>query len=269
MRRLPRTFLVVALFLFLVFSIFGIRNPYKLKTTFSYITRPVWDKMEYPNAPIINLASPELLQSHSPEDICRLHNNSRPREQSPQLWDAMIFSHELDMLEVHMTELDSVVDRFVIMESDFTYSGQPKPLYFKENRNRFAKWDHKISYMPFLGTKTEDFSFKPGDFALETQQRNAMTQFLWSLRIPAGTLLLVADVDEIPYAETMELIKLCQFPAILHLELNPFVYSFEFASGDIGSWHIQVHSWLPDASYYKHSSKSTEDYITEAGVHCR
>jgi len=180
----------------------------------------------------------------------------------------MIFSHELDMLEVHMAELDSVVDRFVIMESDVTYSGQPKPLYFKENRLRFAKWEHKISYQSFLGSRTESFSFKPGDFALETQQRGAMTQFLQQLRIPTGTLLLVADVDEIPYSETMELIKLCEFPPVLHLELNPFVYSFEFASGDIGSWHNQVHSWVPGQTYYKHSSKSTDDYMTEAGVHC-
>jgi beta-1,4-mannosyl-glycoprotein beta-1,4-N-acetylglucosaminyltransferase len=181
----------------------------------------------------------------------------------------MIFSHELDMLEAHMAELDSVVDRFVIMESDVTYSGQPKPLYFKENRQRFAKWEGKLSYQTFTGSRTEEFSYKPGDFTLETQQRNAMTQFLNSLRVPAGTLVLVADVDEIPYTETMRMIKLCELPAILHLELIPFVYSFEFASGDMGSWHVQVHTWNPGVSFYKHSSKSTEDYVTEAGVHCR
>lgn len=268
MRLLPRSFLLVALFFFLVFSIFGIRNPYKVKTIFSYLTRPVWDKLEYPNAPITNLATPELFEAQDTEYICRMHNNSRPRTQVPQLWDAMVFSHELDMLEIHLTELDPVVDRFVIMESDVTYSGKPKPLYFKENRQRFSKWDHKISYKPFANTRTEDFSYQPGDFALETQQRHAMTQFINFLGIPPGTLVLVADVDEIPYAETMRMIKSCELPPVLHLELIPFVYSFEFNSGDLGSWHNQVHQWNP-GSYYKHSSKSTEDYVTEAGIHCR
>lgn len=267
--RTQRAFVLIALAFTLLFSIAVIRNPYKSKTIFSYITRPVWDRLEYPNSPIVNLATPELFEAQTPEFICQMHNNSKPRDKVPQLWDAMIFSHELDMLEVHMTELDPVVDRFVIMESDVTYSGKPKPLLFKENRQRFAKWESKISYETFTGTRTEGFSNKPGDFKLETQQRNHMTQFLNSLRVPSGTLVLIADVDEIPYVETMKLIKQCELPPILHLELTPFVYSFEFMSGDLGSWHVQVHSWKPGESYYKHSSKTTEDYITEAGVHCR
>jgi beta-1,4-mannosyl-glycoprotein beta-1,4-N-acetylglucosaminyltransferase len=79
---------------------------------------------------------------------------------------------------------------------------------------------------------------------------------------------LVADVDEIPYDHTLRLIKTCALPPILHLQLTPYVYSFEWVSGDLDSWHIQLHTWIPGQSWYRHFSKSTEDYITSAGTHC-
>ncbi|KAF8591910.1 glycosyltransferase family 17 protein [Ramaria rubella] len=267
MKLFHRAVLLTILLLGVLLSIFGIRHPYKIKTTLSYLTRPVWDTKEYPSSPIINLATHDLFDSQSPEYICRIHNNTRPRQKPlPELWDAIIFSHEIDMLVIHFTELEEVVDRFVILESNVTYSGETKALNFQENKNQFSKWSHKIDYIAFTGTSLDKFSFQRGDFALETQQRNAMTDFINSLHPPEGTLVLIADVDEIPYASTMELIKTCELPSILHLEFIPFVYSFEFYSGD-WVWHTQVHLWHP-GSYYKHSSKSTEDYITQAGVHC-
>lgn len=252
-------------------------HPYKVKTTFSYVTRPLWDHLVYPTAPIINLASDALFASHGsdPHYICSIHNGSLPRQAGDaRIWDAIIFSQELDMLEIHLAELYDVVDKFIILESTVTYSGQPKDLVFQDNAARFKRFSDKISHHVFADSDTAHFSYKPGDFAIELQQRSAMTGIIDSLyhTEPAGqgqdTLVLVADVDEIPYDHTLRLIKTCALPPILHLQLTPYVYSFEWVSGDLDSWHIQLHTWIPGQSWYRHFSKSTEDYITSAGTHC-
>ena len=61
-----------------------------------------------------------------------------------RIFDSIIFYNELDLLELRMNILDSVVDYFVITEATKTFSGNPKPLYFQENKDRFKKWKHKI-----------------------------------------------------------------------------------------------------------------------------
>jgi beta-1,4-mannosyl-glycoprotein beta-1,4-N-acetylglucosaminyltransferase len=58
--------------------------------------------------------------------------------------DTILFYNELDLLEVRLNILDSVVDKFVIVEATKTFVGNQKPLYFQENKERFAKWSHKI-----------------------------------------------------------------------------------------------------------------------------
>ena len=40
--------------------------------------------------------------------------------------------------------LNDVVDCFVLTESPFTVSGNEKPLYYQENKDRFSKWNDKI-----------------------------------------------------------------------------------------------------------------------------
>ncbi len=59
-------------------------------------------------------------------------------------YDIFSFFNELDMLEIRLNILDKFVDYFVIVEATETFTGQSKPLYYKENKERFSKWNHKI-----------------------------------------------------------------------------------------------------------------------------
>lgn len=43
--------------------------------------------------------------------------------------------------------MDPVVDRFVISEATETFSGNPKPLYYEENKEMFAEFAHKIIHV--------------------------------------------------------------------------------------------------------------------------
>jgi len=58
--------------------------------------------------------------------------------------DIFPFFNELDLLEIRLNILDPYVDKFVIVEATKTFIGNRKPLYFEENKERFAKWKDKI-----------------------------------------------------------------------------------------------------------------------------
>ena len=61
-----------------------------------------------------------------------------------KVFDSFIFFNELDLLEMRLNILNDVVDHFVITESPFTVSGNEKPLYYQENKDRFGKFNDKI-----------------------------------------------------------------------------------------------------------------------------
>ena len=61
-----------------------------------------------------------------------------------KVFDSFIFFNELDLLEMRLNILNDVVDYFVLTESPFTVSGNEKPLYYQENKDRFGKFNDKI-----------------------------------------------------------------------------------------------------------------------------
>ncbi len=63
------------------------------------------------------------------------------------VYDCTQLYNELDLLEIRLNILDPHVDYFVIGESTQTFSGLKKPLYYKDNKERFSKWAHKIIHV--------------------------------------------------------------------------------------------------------------------------
>tara|TARA_B100001094_G_scaffold214092_1_gene208155 strand:+ start:1297 stop:2154 length:858 start_codon:yes stop_codon:yes gene_type:complete len=61
-----------------------------------------------------------------------------------KVFDSFIFFNELELLEMRLNILNDVVDYFVLTESPFTVSGNEKPLYYQENKDRFGKFNDKI-----------------------------------------------------------------------------------------------------------------------------
>ena len=61
-----------------------------------------------------------------------------------KVFDSIIFFNELDLLEMRLNILNDVVDYFVVTESPFIVSGNEKPLYYQENKDRFGKFNDKI-----------------------------------------------------------------------------------------------------------------------------
>ena len=65
----------------------------------------------------------------------------------PQIIDAFMFNNELDVLNFRLHELTDYVDKFVIYENCWTFSGNKKPLYFEDNKEMFSKFSDKIVHI--------------------------------------------------------------------------------------------------------------------------
>jgi beta-1,4-mannosyl-glycoprotein beta-1,4-N-acetylglucosaminyltransferase len=119
-------------------------NRYQLKNALSYATRPLWDAADGPKEIIHHYYAEGMkMDSHA----CELHGwKEREDQENIKVMDAVLMSSELDLLEIRMNELDSVVDNFFIAESNATFTGLPKEVYFAQNRSRFSKFEKKIIY---------------------------------------------------------------------------------------------------------------------------
>lgn len=94
----------------------------------------------------VNKDSHDTTESMMPrkmgDGITSASSTGQPASQSPgprkrQVVDAVIFFIELDLLEIRIRELESVVDKFVILESNGTFTGHAKETVFANNRSRF------------------------------------------------------------------------------------------------------------------------------------
>ncbi len=63
-----------------------------------------------------------------------------------KIYDIFTYNGEADILEIRLNILKDAVDQFIIVEAPTTFSGLKKPLYFEEQKNRFAPFLDKIKY---------------------------------------------------------------------------------------------------------------------------
>lgn len=75
------------------------------------------------------------------------------------VYDAFTFFNELDLLELRLSILDPYVDKFILVESRQTFMGQPKELFYFNNRHKFTKWNDKIIHIvaPDIDIKSVPF----------------------------------------------------------------------------------------------------------------
>lgn len=110
------------------------------------------------------------------------------------IYDCFQFNNEIDLLEIRLNHHSQFVDKFIISESKYTYSGQRKKLYYDEIKNNepFVKFKDKIIH------NIIDFPpYKSINWNYEIQQRNNLLKFLH----------LFTDDDILLYLDCDELIK--------------------------------------------------------------
>jgi len=143
--RKSRVVLLFLIFFTVTTSLYYIsQNAYQLRNTLSYATRPLWDTEDGPKTIVPHYYAEGMgVDAYT----CQLHGWEERKDHSKtKVLDAILMSTELDLLEIRLNELEHVVDRFFIVESNATFTGLPKKTYFADNRQRFEKFEKKISY---------------------------------------------------------------------------------------------------------------------------
>ncbi|KAK9763617.1 hypothetical protein K7432_009540 [Basidiobolus ranarum] len=266
-RKLPRVAIlsvIILLFLFTLYSlVFG--NISTLWRDFGYVARPLWDTP--PPSFQVNSVY-RSVEGMSDQQWCALHgwtaNEDNSAYNNTRVVDAVIFSIELDLLEIRIHELWDQVDMFIIAESDRTFTGKPKELTFQKNRDRFKFAESKIRYIFHAG---RDLKPNESPFEQESELRQSITDYLEEEKVAAGDLIIMSDVDEIPRRDTIQLLRTCHgWGDIIHLEMREFVYSFEYYSS-MDSWRASVQSYKPGSTQYTHD-RQTDKILADAGWHC-
>lgn len=116
----------------------------------------------------------------------------------PLIIDTFPFHDEFDILECRLVELYDAVDWFVLVEADVTHQDRPKPYYYLDNQDRFARWKDKI--IPVQATGLPTAVTDPDPWARELTQRAHVQTGLDRIGATATDIVLHGDVDEIPTA---------------------------------------------------------------------
>lgn len=117
-----------------------------------------------------------------------------------KVFDTFCFFNEYDLLELRFMELYDVVDYFVIVEANKTFSGKDKEFNFELNKDRFKKWSDKIIYHKV----TDMPDFPPDDvWGREYYQRNCIWNALEGIA-KNGDKILISDCDEIPNPDVLK-----------------------------------------------------------------
>lgn len=145
--------------------------------------------------------------------------------------DSTMFYNEFDILELRLRIMYDQVDRFVIVESDYTHSGKYKGFKLEEHKERYSQWWDKICYikgnMPQRLTNAWD---------REHWQRDLMSQG-WD-DVDGDDVILVSDLDEIVRPETLQFIRSTDY-GYYGLYMPAFYFKFNYLDTK-QDWHYKV-----------------------------
>lgn len=135
-----------------------------------------------------------------------------------KVYDCFLFYNELDILEIRLNELYDVVDCFVIVESDLTFTGLNKRYILSENLDKFSKFADKIRIV-----KVDDNPKTNNPWDREHHQRNCIFRGLHDAT--KNDLIITSDCDEIPRSD---IIAKCRSGHINHARVLLNVAQFNY-----------------------------------------
>ena len=144
----------------------------------------------------------------------------------------MLFDEEM-LLDIRLNYLNNYVDKFIIVESTYTHSGEKKKLVF-EHKN-FHQFQDKINYIivdnepeGIEKISKEDTEHKKNQKYIlnalkrENYQRNCINQGLTSAEL--NDWIIVSDIDEIPNLENTNLMSIKK--KLIFFKQKFFYYKF-------------------------------------------
>jgi beta-1,4-mannosyl-glycoprotein beta-1,4-N-acetylglucosaminyltransferase len=118
-----------------------------------------------------------------------------------KVYDCVTFFNEVDLLYLRLSELDPVVDQFVVVQASTTFMGARRDLVWPESDPRLERFAGKIRHVV-----VNDLPIAKNPWVAEHFQRNAIARALHGIVSP-DDVVLVSDVDEIPRRSAVERAK--------------------------------------------------------------
>lgn len=195
-------------------------------------------------------AAERLARPRGPRPACPANHPKRPAPVS--VYVAVLFNHEVDLLEVHLHEAFPAVRGFVVVESDLTWNGRPKKCLQgaavpteKGGRlclanpawaGRFARFTSKLHYVQCKLTELQVRSHR--EHGQRICERNAeichaycreqLGEAVRSLDPPDDAIVVLADLDEIVRRRTLRQLAACSYAPPMALELRNHMYTLEW-----------------------------------------
>ena len=136
------------------------------------------------------------------------------------IYDCFLFNDELDLLQLRLQFLDDAVDKFVIVESERTISGQLKPLHFHKNQERFKKFLPRIIHLvaPVNDLSAWDYEFFQRNYIKQALQSCADDDII--IISDADEIVNIKDIRSLPGFHTPVLAELPMYYYFLNLKSN-------------------------------------------------
>ena len=183
-----------------------------------------------------------------------------------KIYDTCIYYDEDILLDLRFNILDRYIDKFIVVESLFTHSGEKKRQNFKIKN--FSKFEHKIEYILLKENPKNIYEIKEDDKkklsktidnanSREIYQRNAIAKGL--NQIHENDWIIISDVDEIPNLENLNLNKVNNKIILFNqifccYKFNLFSKTINwYGSRMIKKKHLKSPQWLRDIKSKKYS----------------
>jgi beta-1,4-mannosyl-glycoprotein beta-1,4-N-acetylglucosaminyltransferase len=140
--------------------------------------------------------------------------------------DTFPFNKDFITLEIRLNELWDIVDKFIIVESKYSHTGEVKPLYLKESIHFLDKYREKI----ILISNIKNFKTK-NPRVREAYQRKLIDLEIKKLVLKPNDLIIHSDCDEIPKANAIKEIEFNSKSGNFLLELNGYSYYLNTYTG--------------------------------------
>ena len=135
-----------------------------------------------------------------------------PDPRRRRLFSFILFNGEFDLLDIYLAEYYEIVDYFVIYESNRTFTGKEKPLYFTRalfETNRYEKFQDKLIPFPSEITINENIGRGYAFPREHIARRTLIEKGLRVVHARHGDLFMHNDLDELPKPHILSRLKKC------------------------------------------------------------
>ena len=126
-----------------------------------------------------------------------------------KIYDCITYFNEKTLFELRLNVLDKFIYRFIVVEANYTHSGNPKKLNF--NINDYPKFKDKIIYIPLIRSP-KNLKYPLKNFKrFNSIQRIAYqrNEILKSIKYAeSNDIIIYSDSDEIPNLNNLNFNKL-------------------------------------------------------------